>query len=80
MSEKKINDGPAFPVTPTDRSGQIGPTEYGITIRDYFAAKAMAAMITTAAAPCMGGLHGFEVHVAEGAYQIADAMMEARDK
>ena len=23
--------GPAFPVTPTDNSGQIGPTEYGLT-------------------------------------------------
>lgn len=26
--------GMAFPVTPTDRSGQIGPTEYGLTKRE----------------------------------------------
>jgi len=31
--------GPAFPVTPTDRSGQIAATEPGMTLRDWFAGR-----------------------------------------
>jgi hypothetical protein len=38
MSEKETG-GPAFPVTPTDKSGQIAPTELGITLRQYAAIK-----------------------------------------
>lgn len=29
--------GPAFPVTPTDRSGQIAETQCGMSLRDWFA-------------------------------------------
>lgn len=32
------NGGPAFPVTPTDRSGQVAETQLGMSMRDYFAA------------------------------------------
>lgn len=51
----------------------------GMTLRDYFAAKAMSAYISTAAAPCIvGGLDGAEDELAKGAYKMADAMLEAR--
>lgn len=33
--------GPAFPVTPTDNSGKIGPTEYGLTKREWYAGMAL---------------------------------------
>ncbi len=36
---------PAFPVTRTDRSGQIAPTDCGMTLLDYFAAKAMQGLL-----------------------------------
>lgn len=51
---------------------------FGMTLRDYFAAKAMQAMISTANAPCLGGLDGYESVTAGKAYNIADAMLEAR--
>lgn len=46
------NGGPAFP-TEYETHGWVGT---GMSLRDYFAAKAMAAMISTAAVPCMTGL------------------------
>lgn len=49
-------------------------TNDGMTLRDYFAAKAMQGII---ASP---NLNTFEDAIAcEAAYQIADAMMEARN-
>ena len=49
--------------------------EYGMTLRDYFAAKAMQAILTN---------HKIEncddFVVANCAYQMADAMLEARKK
>lgn len=54
--------------------------EYGLTTRDYFAAKAMQAMISTASAPCLFGLDGVESDTAKEAYRVADAMIEARYK
>lgn len=59
-----------------------GKPEQGMTLRDYFAAKAMAAMLS--AYPCQaidesdGGLHPDYLCLAEDSYEIADAMMEAR--
>lgn len=34
----------AFPFTPTDRSGQVGPSEPGLTKREYFALHLMCAL------------------------------------
>ena len=50
----------------------------GMTLRDYFAAKAMAASITTSGAPWMFPDKGCSEQVAKMAYQMADAMLEAR--
>ena len=47
---------------------------YGMDLRDYFAAKAMQGLLTAE----IVGEYSNE-HVANIAYQIADAMMKARD-
>lgn len=45
---------------------------YGISIRDYFAAKALQGLISTEGA-------GSAERYAEIAYKLADAMLKARD-
>lgn len=59
--------GPAFPV----RTAMFDCTQPGMTLRDYFAAKAMQALLTRR--PLSGG------EVAGDAYVIADAMLKARE-
>ena len=65
----KENGGPAFPIT------RLGRDEDGMTLRDYFAARAM------------GGLNANPLTenwtselVATVAYQQADAMLKAREE
>ena len=67
------NDEPAFPCGRDVTLDQFAPT-LGLTIRDYFAAKAMAALI--ACAPNHGDVPHREAAV--DAYRYADAMLEAR--
>lgn len=70
--------GPAFPTILENRPGSYG-TE-GITVRDYFAAKAMQAAVTawntksTDCAACVASI------ISDEAYEIADAMLEARNQ
>lgn len=67
-----LNDGgPAFPSTITDDSLHVG----GMSLRDYFAAKAMQAQIANPL-----NLGSDEAHrlIAERAYRLADAMINAR--
>ena len=59
--------GYAFPKSDTETSGG----NYGMTLRDYFAAKAMNGLLAR-------GLH--EHHVAALAYNVADAMLAERNK
>ena len=71
--------GPAFPMSGFDtRHGQSVQAVYqhGMTLRDYFAAKAMQAMI---ASPHMPSAFDMQP-VAEKAYIIADAMLKAREQ
>ena len=63
---------------PSPVDPKTGVNQLGVTVRDYFAAKAMQAMISTVAAPCLTGLDNIRYRTAKGAYEIADAMMEAR--
>jgi len=65
---------PAFPVT-QDNSGETWNGE-GLTMRDYFAAKAMQAYITTRH-PDYYGENGAQV-LTQDAFIVADAMLEAR--
>jgi hypothetical protein len=46
---------------------------WGMTLRDYFAAKAMTGLLTAE-------IVGSNEHVAEIAYRIADAMLKAREQ
>jgi len=65
-----MNNPPAFPTTkPLD---SWGDPNQGMTLRDYFAAKAMQAMETRNAS-------GTDYSRAIHAYEMADAMMKARE-
>lgn len=68
MSEKNTG-GPAFPV-PADSS-----RDYGMSMRDYFAAKAMQG---AASGGCFKSDADWKAE-AEHAYGIADAMLKARE-
>ncbi len=76
MSAPINTGGPAFPVP--GESG-VSWTADGMTLRDYFAAKAMQAFI--AGIDSSGGvLPVNDARVAERAYEVADAMLKARSK
>jgi len=62
-----MNDTPAFPTTLFEHGGESN----GMTLRDYFAAKAMQALIDN---------DGLFVVIPAQAYAIADVMMKAREK
>ena len=64
--------GPAFPCDLTAYDEEVVKNFQGMTLRDYFAAKAMHARLTTYQGTWYGG-------VAEEAYAIADAMLKARE-
>jgi hypothetical protein len=69
MSNTKTG-GPAFPTWEQDEYGSKFFNE-GMTLRDYFAAKAMQGMMHDVTQP-VGEV------IAEWAYQVADAMLKAR--
>lgn len=76
---KQINDGgPAFPLLDWTHDGQSQVAQYstgGMTLRDYFAAKAMQAIV-------WGWTEGEAKHAANMAnesYAFADAMLAARE-
>ena len=66
--------GPAFP---RPYSGTSQFAQEGMTLRDYFAAKAMQAMISVWATSVDAWN---EDELAEWAYEQADAMLKAREK
>lgn len=75
-----INDGgPAFPRPAGDYNGTKhgNGAQVGISMRDYFAAKAMAAMV---ASPDYVEGEWFQEDIALQAYTMADAMLLARAK
>ena len=65
----KNGGGPAFPFPSDADAGE--PGELGMTLRDYFAAKAMQAWISR-------GDNSGENGIAKWAYEMADAMLKAR--
>ena len=67
-----MKDIPAFPSTFHNGWGE---PEKGMTLRDYFAAKAMMGLLTAE----IVGEYSNE-HVANISYLIADAMMKAREE
>lgn len=78
MSEIE-NGGPAFPCQETFLpSGQI-VRGTGLSMRDYFAAKAMTGMLAATDRPISIDPHIY-AREAGVAYAIADAMLKARQK
>lgn len=88
----KVTGGPAFPSgmvkksRPIHDSGAdfvttevITPKHEGISMRDYFAAKALA-VVPEQTAYNMEPKETHEAYVARRAYAIADAMLAERDK
>jgi exopolyphosphatase/pppGpp-phosphohydrolase len=72
------NGGPAFPYEHGHSPDAANVRECGMTLRDYFAAKAAAGFIAMCADP---GVHEPKPEaVAEFAYRVADAMLAARKK
>ena len=67
-----MNNPPAFPKTPFI---EVGTPQNGMTLRDYFAAKAMAAIILRE-----GKDHFVVEEITITAYQYADSMLEVREK
>jgi hypothetical protein len=77
MTGTKETGGAEFPASINDGSGLI---EEGMTLRDYFAAKSLAGMLSNEA--LLTPLEGLTIaqHIAANAYGIADAMIEERQK
>lgn len=69
--------GPAFPVLHWINGESTGAEE-GMTLRDYFAAKAMQGLITSRHTDYENGWYD-EAEVAKSAYVMADQMLKARE-
>lgn len=66
------NGGPALPVVELDRvTGGVCDQHFGMTMRDYFAAKAMQGMLAAAENYPTTELVSY-------AYEVAEAMLKAR--
>lgn len=74
MADENNTGGSAFPIQAAGIPGALG-ADPGMTLRDWFAGQAMNHMLewTTVTQPAT-----FKV-IAEKAYLVADAMIEARD-
>lgn len=78
----KYNGGPAFPyvhdIAPEPEFERCINVEMGMTLRDYFAAKALGGLL----ADIPNSMYGFdwESNVAQCSYRLADAMLKERAK
>jgi hypothetical protein len=79
VSEK--DGGPAFPQTYQMHEDDLPTVNDGMSLRDYFAAKAMSAIVVTLphGAKQRDGSPMTEATVAQQAYFLADAMLKARE-
>ena len=66
---------PAFPAMHFD----LADNEHGMTLRDYFAAKAMQAILSSDKYVGLIGVNIYECRTAADAYKMADAMLKARE-
>jgi hypothetical protein len=78
MSPQPPHGGPAFPSQHIDSGCSPMQPADGMTLRDYFAAKAMAAMVGNVSTAADAAV--VRVGIAEDAYLIADAMLAERAK
>ena len=70
----KETGGPAFPTKSYDVASQTWTIEEGMTLRDYFAAKAMQGIVAN---PNAQGMSYREI--SDRAFAQADAMLKARE-
>jgi hypothetical protein len=81
----KNTGGPAFPIH-EDLTKSDDMPYHGMTLRDYFAAKAMQAMVSSPDMFLTTGREGKNLGlepgdaVARAAYEIANSMLAERDK
>lgn len=74
----KVNDGgPAFPITPENEMRADGWVGRGMTLRDYFAAQALAGLAGRKFRQGDAG-EGYAEWAASMAYEFADALLAAR--
>ncbi|WP_208456725.1 hypothetical protein [Burkholderia gladioli] len=71
-SSKPADGGPAFPCM---HEGSTRSDTPGMTLRDYFAAKAMQGLLY---ANSVYSTSSYSDELSERAYQIADSMLKAR--
>ena len=71
--------GPAFP---NEGFNGWGKPQEGMTLRDYFAGKAMQAVLTSPILMAAVGSKGGSAtqHIAKQSYEMADAMIKARSE
>lgn len=85
MKKEEIENPQAFPrpwskiKQHPDAPEQFSVSQSGMTLRDYLAAKAMQAIVTSTMSP-IGLQNGDPRSVAEFAGEIADAMLKERSK
>ncbi len=72
----KNTGGPAFPQQGLDPWKNPHQMAEGMTLRDYFAAKAMQAQL----ARTTWGIEDAPLDMAQEAYSYADAMLKAREE
>ena len=75
MSNKDTG-GPAFPATEDHGMNSGMP---GMTLRDYFAAKAMQTLLGSEYTSEHGLHEGWMTSLAHESYMVADAMLKARE-
>lgn len=78
----KPDNPPAFPVAEDHKIADDFPWAAGMTLRDYFAAKAMQGMMSFPGTEAMGNYHNNcdTSDMASEAYRIADAMLKERER
>jgi len=89
MSEPINDGGPAFPVKTVSTDGFGNPIlsvdEQGMSLRDYFAAKAMNGLLSMSGSTRDSGWSDLTVWqklevITRDSYEIADAMLKARQQ
>ena len=68
-----MSNQPAFPLHPKSYDEEC----FGMTLRDYFAVKAMQSFLEEVAS---GSDQHFYKDIAVGSYRVADAMLKAREQ
>ena len=80
MTKEQYNNQPAFPVDELNQqTGFVEAQHMGITIRDYFAAKSISAVLAPNPVTGQFALVSDFDACAIMAYKMADAMLKARD-